>query len=37
MYYGRKIQARNLRRQGLSIRQIAGRLTADEQGRPPLD
>jgi hypothetical protein len=31
VYYGRIIQARNLRRQGLSVRQIAGRLAADEQ------
>jgi hypothetical protein len=31
VYYGRIVQARNLRRQGLSIAQIADRLTADEQ------
>jgi len=31
VYYGRIVQARDLRRQGLSVRQIAGRLTADEQ------
>jgi hypothetical protein len=31
VYDSRKIQARNLRRQGLSVRQIAGRLKADEQ------
>jgi hypothetical protein len=31
VYYSRIVQARNLRRQGLSVRQIAGRLTADEQ------
>ncbi len=31
VYYGRKLQARSLRRQGLSIKQIAERLAADEQ------
>jgi transposase-like protein len=31
VYYSRIIQARNLSRQGLSIRQIAGRLAADKQ------
>jgi hypothetical protein len=31
VYYGRKLQARSLRRQGLSVRQIADRLAADEQ------
>jgi hypothetical protein len=31
VYYGRKIEARSLRRQGLSVKQIAKRLTADQQ------
>jgi transposase-like protein len=31
VYYGRIVQARDLRRQGLSVNQIARRLTADEQ------
>jgi hypothetical protein len=31
VYYGRIVQARDLRRQGLSVRQIADRLSADEQ------
>ena len=37
VYYSRKIQARNLRRQELSVRQIADRLTADEHAVRPLD
>jgi hypothetical protein len=31
VYHGRIVQARGLRRQRLSVRQIADRLTADEQ------
>jgi hypothetical protein len=31
VYYGRKIQARNLHRKGLSVSQIADRLGADAQ------
>jgi transposase len=31
VYYGRKIQARGLRQEGLSVKQIADRLAADEQ------
>ena len=31
VYYGRIVQARDLRRQGLSVRQIADRLGADAQ------
>jgi hypothetical protein len=31
VYYGRKLRARSLRQQGLSVKQIADRLTADVQ------